>query len=371
VAEVLVVAGDPSGDRYAADVVKALKCKLPSARFVGLGGPQMQAAGVHTLAGLEELAVMGFGEVVKRLEFFRELERRIHELLLDADLVVLVDFPGFNMRIARTASAFGRPVLYYIPPKVWASRASRAEELAKITDHIAVIFPFEVDALADVGADVTFVGNPLLDRPDTVSSRSDFHTRFDLDPDYPILAILPGSREQEIKQHLQLFVDVAEMVTASCPHVQPVISKAEWLNDTLFEGLCIPVVEDTRGLLRHARAGLVKSGTATLEAALEGMPFVVAYKTSSFSWAIVKRMLRVKYISLVNLIAKDSIVPEFIQGNARPQKIARHLIPLLDNTSSEYRRQISELPRVTSLLGSAGSAERVANLAISLLRPKK
>ena len=129
-AEVLVVAGDPSGDRYAADVVKALKCKLPSARFVGLGGPQMQAAGVHTLAGLEELAVMGFGEVVKRLEFFRELERRIHELLLDADLVVLVDFPGFNMRIARTASAFGRPVLYYIPPKVWASRASRAEELA-------------------------------------------------------------------------------------------------------------------------------------------------------------------------------------------------------------------------------------------------
>ena len=369
--EILLVAGDPSGDQHAADVVKTLKRKLPSARFVGLGGHQMEAAGVRILTGLEKLAVMGFGEVVMRLEFFRDLERKIHELLFDVDLVVLVDFPGFNMRIARIASQFGRPVLYYIPPKVWASRASRAEELAKITDHIAVILPFEADVLADAGADVTFVGNPLLDRPDNVLSRDDFHTRFDLDPDRPILAILPGSREQEIERHLQLFVDVAEMVTARCPHVQPVVSKAEWLSANLFEGLCVPVIEDTRGLLRHARAGLVKSGTVTLEAAIEGMPFVVAYRTSSLSWAIVKRMLRVKYISLVNLIASDSIVPEFIQGDARPQKIARHLIPLLDNTSSEYRRQISELPRATLPLGSGGSAEFVANLAVSLLEPKK
>ena len=369
--EVLLVAGDPSGDRYAADVVEALKGKLPSARFVGLGGPHMEAAGVHTLAGLEELAVMGFGEVVMRLEFFRDLERKIHELLLDADLVVLVDFPGFNMRIARTASVFGRPVLYYIPPKVWASRPGRAEELAKIADHIAVIFPFEVNVLGDAGADVTFVGNPLLDRPDNVLGKGDFHKRFGLDPDRPILAMLPGSREQEIKQHLQLFLDTAEMVTARCPHVQPVVSKAEWLNGTLFEGLCVPVIEDTRGLLRHARAGLVKSGTATLEAAIEGMPFVVAYRTSSFSWAIVKRMLRVKYISLVNLMARDSIVPELIQGDARPKKIARHLIPLFDDKSPEYRRQVSELPGVTSLLGSSGSAERVANLAVSLLGLKQ
>ena len=161
------------------------------------------------------------------------------------------------------------------------------------------------------------------------------------------------------------------MVTARCPHVQPVVSKAEWLNGTLFEGLCVPVIEDTRGLLRHARAGLVKSGTATLEAAIEGMPFVVAYRTSSFSWAIVKRMLRVKYISLVNLMARDSIVPELIQGDARPKKIARHLIPLFDDKSPEYRRQISELPGVTSLLGSSGSAERVANLAVSLLELKQ
>ncbi len=369
--EVLLIAGEPSGDRHAADVVKALKCKIPDARFVGLGGPRMEAAGVRTLVGLEQLAIMGFAEVVVKLEFFRELERRIHELLLNADLVLLVDFPGFNMRIARMASAFGRPVLYYIPPKVWASRAGRAERLAKITDHVAVIFPFEVDVLADAGAEVTFVGNPLLDRPDNVSGRIDFHTRFGLDPDRPILAILPGSREQEIKQHLRLFVDVAELVTAQSPNVQPVVSRTEWLPSTLFEGLPVPVVEDTRGLLRHARAGLVKSGTSTLEAALEGTPFVVAYRTSALSWAIAKRMLRVKYVSLVNLMARDAVVPELIQENARPEIIAQHLIPLLDQTSPEYRGQIDELARIVPLLGLPGAADRVANLAVSLLGSKK
>lgn len=369
--EVLVVVGDPSGDRYATDVVKALKLKIPGIHFIGTGGPLMEGEGVHTLVGLEKLAVMGFREVVQKLDFFRELERRIHTLLFEVDLVLLVDFPGFNMRIARLATALNRPVLYYIPPKIWASRASRAAELARISDHIAVIFPFEVDALTDVGAEVSYVGNPLLDRTNSVSDRLSFHRNFNLNPNRPILAILPGSREQELEQHLQLFVEAAEVVTASCPDVQPVISKAKWLKDSLFRGLPFPVVDDTRGLLQHARAGLVKSGTATLEAALDKLPLVVAYKTSPFSWSIIKRALKVRHVSLVNLLAEDPVVPELIQANATPENIACHLIPLMDKNSAEYKKQISGLSRIAPILGSSGSADRVADLATALLSEKK
>ena len=369
--EVLVVVGDPSGDGYAADVVRALKLKIPSVRFVGVGGPLMEAEGVHTLVGLEKLAVMGFREVVQTFDFFRELERRIHALILEVDLVLLVDFPGFNMRIARLATACGRPVLYYIPPKVWASRPGRAAELARVSDHIAVIFPFEVDALSDAGAEVSYVGNPLLDRPNSVTDRSRFHRSFNLNPDRPILALLPGSREQEIKEHLQLFVEAAELVIQSCPDVQPVISKAKWLNNQLFQDAPFPLIDDSRGLLQHARAGLVKSGTATLEAALEETPLVVAYRTSRFSWSIVKRMLRVKHVSLVNLLAEDSVVPELIQGNATPENIAHRLIPLMDENSPERKKQIYELSRIAPIFGSFGSAGRVADLAIKLLSVSK
>jgi len=367
---ILLLAGEASGDEHGAGVARALGRRLPAAHLLGLGGPLMEKEGVELLAGLDELAVMGFTEIVGKLEFFRELERRVTEVAFSADLVIAIDYPGFNMRIARAAHDVGRPVVYYIAPKVWASRPGRARRLAESTDRVAVIFPFEVEILEAAGATVDFVGNPLLDRPNDVADAATFHETWGLDESRPILAILPGSRKQEISRHLELFLQAAALVGKSRPDVQPVISRAETLPRSLFEHVDCPVVDDTRALLRHARVGLVKSGTSTLEAALEVTPFVVAYRMAPLSWQIVKRILRVKNVSLPNLVAGADIVPELLQDDAVPERLAELLVPLLDDASPEYQKQLAGLSKIEGLLGTPGASERVAEIGIGLLQAR-
>ena len=367
---VLMLAGEASGDQYGAGVARALRRRLPNARLLGLGGPLMEREGVELLAGLDQLAVMGFTEIVGRLAFFRELERRITDVVWSTDLVIAIDYPGFNMRIARAAHDAGRPVIYYIAPKVWASRPGRAKRLAAVTDHVAVIFPFEVEIFEAAGATVDYVGNPLLDRPDDVVDAATFHETWGLDSDRPILAILPGSRKHEIELHLALFLQAADSVRQSRPDVQPVISRADALPPHLYEHVACPVVDDTRALLRYARAALVKSGTSTLEAALEVTPLVVAYRMAPLSWEIVKRMLRVQKVSLPNLVTGADIVPELLQDDAVPERLAELLVPLLDEASPAYKKQIAGLSKIESLLGTPGASERVAELGIELLRTR-
>jgi lipid-A-disaccharide synthase len=367
---VLLLAGEASGDLYGADVAAALRARVPGIRIVGMGGPCMAAEGVELLAELDDLAVMGFGEIVRHLEFFRALERRMREWVLRADLVIPIDYPGFNMRIARAAREAGRPVVYYISPKVWAWRASRAKRLAEDVDHVAVIFPFEVDILEKAGARATFVGNPLLDRPNDVDGFAIFHERWGLDATRPILAVLPGSRHQELERHLQPFLRAAALVAEAVPDVQTVVAKAPTLPASAYAGLGVPVVEDTRALLRHSRASLVKSGTSTLEATLEETPFVVAYRTSAFSWAIVRRVLKIEHVSLTNLVAGEEVVPEFIQEAMIPEHLAERLIPLLDLGSAARQRQVIGLAKIRSLLGSPGASARVAELGLRLMEAR-
>lgn len=365
----LLLAGELSGDEHAAALARELRLRLPKLRMRGIGGPGMAAAGVELLADLDDLAVMGFSEIVPRLEFFRTLEQRITELLYDdtLDLVIPVDYPGFNLRIARAATERSRRVLYFIPPKAWAWRAGRARKLAERTDRVAVILPFEADFFSAAGSDARFVGNPLLDRPDDVPGVVEFHDRFDLDPNRPILAVLPGSRRQEIQRHLAPFRGAVERVLDARPDVQPVVGRAATLPEELFSDFGVPVVDDSRALLRHATAGLVKSGTSTLEAALEGTPMVVPYITSAFSWAIVKRVLRTKYVALPNLVAEREVVPELIQDRATEQGIAAALLPLLDRESEEARRQRRDLREVCERLGEPGATRRVADMALELM----
>jgi lipid-A-disaccharide synthase len=330
----------------------------------------MEAAGVELIAGLDELAVMGFSEIVSHLEFFRELERRVDELVWSADLVIPIDYPGFNMRVAASAHSAGRPVVYYISPKFWAWRPRRARKLARTTDHVAAIFPFEVELLEEAGACASFVGNPLLDRDDDVEDAAAFHERWALDPDRPILAVLPGSRRQELERHLGAFLEATGRVVEACGDTQVVVGKAPTLHWDAYAGLDVPIVEDTRGLLRHARAGLVKSGTSTLEATLEGTPFVVAYQTSAFSWAIVKRLLRIQHVSLTNLVAEEEVVPEFIQDAMIPEHMADHLIPLMDLDSEARSVQVAGLSKIRGRLGEPGASVRVAELGIQLMRSR-
>ena len=369
---ILLSAGEASGDLHGAGLARALLRRWPDARLYGLGGPRMQAAGVELLAHTDELAVMGFAEVLAHLPFFMRLMRRV-QASLDArrpDLVIPIDYPGFNLRLARRARARGIPVLYYIAPQVWAWHRSRMHQLARSADRLAVILPFEEELFRNAGAAARFVGHPLLDLPQPQSGREEYLERLGLAPDRPVLALFPGSRAQELGRHLQLFEGAAAHVLAARPEVQPVIAAGGSVAVAAYRGASFPLVSDSWELLHHADAALVKSGTSTLQAALTGTPLVVAYRMHPLSYALARRLVRVPHIALVNLVAGERIALELIQDAATPEVLANALLPLLPGGAGRDRA-LAALARVRARLvpdtDGGPAAERVAALAAELV----
>ena len=370
---VFLAAGEPSGDLHGAGLARALRARFPDARLLGLGGSRMAAEGVELLAGLEDLAVMGFVEVLRHLPFFLDLKRRVWAALESerVDLVVPIDYPGFNLRLARRARERKIPVLYYISPQVWAWHSSRTRDLARDADAVAVVLPFEEKFLRNRGVNATFVGHPLLDIPRRTGTHAEWAASVGVDPDRPVLALFPGSRPHEIRRHLPVFREAAARVVARNPAVQPVIGTPPEAPPGVYDGAPWPRVPSESGLLEHADAALVKSGTSTLETALAGTPGVVAYRMNSLSYALAKRLVKVSHIALANLIAEERVFPEFVQDEAAPEALAAALLPLLDPGSPERARMISKLARVRRRLaaggGEGGAAERTAALAARLL----
>jgi lipid-A-disaccharide synthase len=330
----------------------------------------MAAEGVELLADVERLAVMGFAEVVRHLPYFLGLLSRVRGAIDERrpDLVVPIDYPGFNLRLAAAAHRRGVPVLYYVAPQVWAWKRGRVRQLARYADRVAVILPFEADDLRAEGVAAEFVGHPLLHERPPPPDRGAFCAELGIDPGRPLLALLPGSREQELHRHLDLFVAAGRRAATSV-NAQLVIARAHGIPERALGGSGVPVTDDAWGLLGHARAALVKSGTGTLQAAIAGVPMVVAYRTSALTFALARRVVRVPWVSLVNLVADAPVVREFVQAEATEEAIAHALEGALTE-GPERDAMTAGLGRVREALESpqgGDPSERVAGIAAELL----
>ncbi|HET7632986.1 MAG TPA: lipid-A-disaccharide synthase [Gemmatimonadaceae bacterium] len=366
--EVLFVAGEASGDLHASGVAHALRARGAPFHLCGVGGAQMQAAGVELLEHVDNLAVMGFVEVLRHVPrhwaLLRRLEARIRSGRVA--LVVLVDYPGFNMKVARIAAAAGVPVLYYITPQVWAWGAGRLAKLARWVTRAAVILPFEEELLRAHHVNATFVGHPLLDRAGALPDRAEARAALGLDAERPVLALFPGSRAQEILRHLHDFVDVAAELRRRQPSLQVIVSVAPTV-DLDPAVVPFPMVHSASfTVLRAADAAMCKSGTTTLEAAVCGCPLVVAYRTSALTYALARRLVRIPHIGLVNVVAGRAVAPEFVQGALVPAAVADALEPLLQPGNPVREAMVEQLAGVRAALGTPGAADRVAELVLSL-----
>ena len=367
--EILFVVGEASGDLHAGKVAEVLRATAPSLAMAGVGGGHMRGAGVEILEDVENLAVMGFAEVVRHIPKHYALLGRLRARIESGRvaLVVLLDYPGFNLKVAEVAKKAGVPVLYYITPQVWAWGAGRLPKLARVVTKAASILPFEEGLLRRHGVDATFVGHPLLDRAQSLPAQAEARASLGLPSDGPILAVFPGSRRAELARHLQPFMQTAALLQARIPRLQVVVSVAPTVR--ISDADCpFPLVHGASfNVLRAATAGLLKSGTTTLEAAVAGLPHVIGYRTSAITYAIARRVVKIPHIGLVNVVAHREVSPEFVQDAFNPAHVAEALMPLLDVQSAVRARAEEGLREVRGMLGTPGASERVAAMIRDLV----
>ncbi len=366
-----IIAGEASGDMHAAHLIRSLKKKDPEAVVRAWGGDRMEEEGAEIVKHYRDLAFMGFVEVLMNI---RTISRNISFckediLSFKPDILILVDYPGFNLRIADFAHKKGFKVIYYISPQVWAWKKSRVHKIKKVVDKMLVILPFEKDFYAKYGVDVEFVGHPLLDELKELPhiQEEEFIKANNLS-EKPIIALLPGSRKQEINIMLHVMLQVVN----DYPEYQFVIGGLSSVSGNFYDKFtgetdCSVVLDQTGSLLQHAKAALVTSGTATLETALMEVPEVVCYKANPISVAIARKIIDVKYISLVNLIMEREIVKELIQKNLNRKNLSYELGLLLRD--KKKRQQLQEdYQLLKEKLGREGASERAAKLIVGSIK---
>ena len=374
----MIVAGEASGDLHGGNLVRAMHQIDPDLSFYGVGGKRMQAAGVELLADAADMAVVGLTEVAFKLGMILRVMRRLKVSLLEEkpDLAILIDYPDFNLPVARAARKRGIKVLYYISPQVWAWRKGRIETIRKTVDRMVVILPFEEKFYRDAGVDVTFVGHPLLDEVRKKYSRSEALKRFGLREEAITIAILPGSRRSEVAVLLPEMLRACRILTEKISPLQFILPIAGTVDPAFVRNILgqfpvrVNVIRDEiYDVIAVSDAAMVASGTATLETALLEIPMVVVYKVSGVSYAIGRRFIRVDHISLVNLIAGCAVVPELIQAEANPERIAAEVRDIVTRRGKTKEMKAS-LAEIRGKLGAPGASQRTARIACDMLSGK-
>jgi len=364
---IFISVGDPSGDIHAAKLMKQILKSNPEINFIGIGGKEMEKLNFKSIVPMEQISVVGFWEVAKRYSFFKKLLDNCKSFLIEnkVDLFLPIDYPGFNIRLASFAKQNNIPVIYYIAPQLWAWGKSRTEKLKNSIDKLLVVFPFEEEFFKNDGINTKFVGHPLLD-----------YTRFqniNYDRDNNLIALLPGSRLQEVRNHLNLFINVIDEAS-KLNDFKFGVAKSSNIELSEYEDILklknVELWEDSIELMKTARVGIVKTGTSNLEAALCGMPFIMMYKTSFLTYNIGKYLINLDFISLINILQNKPIIPELIQSEANPKNLAKELNNLFNN-KSRIKEIINEYELIRNKLNKYSASTEAASIILNSLQNEK
>jgi lipid-A-disaccharide synthase len=377
--KIVIIAGEASGDLHGSGLVRELKRISPDLEIFGMGGNKMRKEGVELLFHIDQLSVMGFWEVMKNFGFIR----RVMKTMIAAvearkpDLAVLIDYPGFNLRFARKLKSLGLPIAYYVSPQVWAWGGNRVKKMQNLIDRMTVVFPFEKPIYDKFNIPCEFVGHPLLEVTRSVLSEEDFQKKFDLRKNDVVIGLLPGSRWQEVEKILPLMLESCRRLSPRVRNIKlilglaPTIKKEKLESITSLSNLPLALAEDlTYDVMKHSHLLLITSGSATLECAILGTPFLVLYRTSFWTYLVAKSLIRIPHIALANVVAGKKVVPEFIQKKAVPQKIADEMYDIL-NDQKRYKSMQSELEKVKGKLGEEGASGKAAQIVLGMLHPEE